>query len=109
MQEDFKLETILSVVTNVNCADDFYDIYELLWFIFENPVIDDKEVLKLKQIARNHILKIHPELKSIKFNENDSINSWVLKQKCIYGDELTISVFGEPIVKLTKKSYHSYR
>ena len=34
-QEDFDLETILSVLTGINCTDDFFKVYELYWYLFE--------------------------------------------------------------------------
>ena len=109
MQEDFDLESVLSIITGINCTDDFYKVYELMWFMFEDQAIDNDKIIFLRNIAKNHILNIHPELKRVKIDTNIPLDYWIKKQKFIYGNTLTISVVGEPIIRLEKKSYTSMR
>ncbi len=109
MQEDFELESILSILTGINCTDNFINVYELFWFIFEDNSINAMGISALKETAKKHILSIHPELKTIKYNSNINLDSWIEDQKNLFGNELTISIIGEPIISLKRKSYQSNR
>lgn len=113
MQEDFDLESVLTVVTGVNCTNDFEKVIDLFSFIFEDPLISMDKIIFLKNTAKNHILKIHPELKNISFdkdiifNNGDKgiiFNKWINAQKVRFGDTVTVSVIGEPIIRLEKRS-----
>ena len=108
-QREFDLESILSVLTGINCTNDFYKVFELYWFMFEDDLINISGIQSLNSIAKNHILRIHPELKNIKFNNEMNLDLWLTNIKNIYGNTMTISIIGEPIVTLNKKSYHSNR
>ena len=103
LQEEFSLESILSIVTGINCTNDFYEVYELIWFMFEDEFINDSGLLQKEEIARRHILNIHPELRSISYNRIDNIDDWINKQKDLFGDTLPISIIGEPIIIFEKQ------
>ena len=109
MQEDFDLETILSIITGINCTNDFFNVYELFWFIFEDPMIDSEKIVSLREIAKNHLLKIHPMLRRVKYDKNIPIDEWIRRQKILFGNSLTVSIIGEPVIRLEKKSYVSMR
>ena len=109
MQDEFELETILSIVTGINCTDDFSKVYDLFSFMFEEPLISPTSVVFLKDTAVRHILAIHPELNNIVFDNSKDFNSWINEQKVKFGETLTISVVGEPIISFNKKTYHSNR
>ena len=108
MQDDFELETVLSIITGINFTNDINSIYDLYSFIFEDPMLEYVDFNELNENAKKHILKIHPELKHVSINTTDLVK-WLNVQKLIYGDTMTISIIGEPVVKYGKKSYHSYR
>ena len=109
MQDDFELEAVLSVITGINCTDDFYKVYELFCFLFEDSLLNPKSIGLLKDTATRHILSIHPELSNVVFDNSKDIYSWVNEQKVKFGEKITISVVGEPIIVFNKKSYHSAR
>ena len=102
-QEDFDLETILSVITGINCTDDFFKVYELYWYLFEDQSITYDGIVKLHDIAKNHILKIHPELKSVKYDTSMDLKNWIKIQKVRFGEELTMCVVGERLIMLNKR------
>ena len=103
LQEEFSLESILTIVTGINCTNDFYEVYELYWFMFENEFINDAGLLALKDKARSHILNIHPELKNVSYSKENDLDTWIFEQKSIFGDTLPISLIGEPIYKFEKQ------
>ena len=109
MQDDFDLDAILTITTGVKCTDDFNKVYELFWFIFEDDLIGPLGIGMLKDTARNHILRIHPELKNVRYDQSMDIDTWVNNQKEYFGDKLTISILGENVIKLEKQSYASNR
>ncbi len=100
MQEDFELETVLSLITGYNFTNDFGKVFDLVQFMFEDPFIDTLGLFVLKDTACKHIYYLYPELQSISFNPNMDINSFIDEKKSIYGNELTISVIGEKVIKL---------
>lgn len=109
MQDDFDLATVLSVTTGINCTDNFGNVFDLFCFMFEDDLLSPNAIGFLKDVARNHIFRIYPELKRVKYNPNENLDEWIKKQKLIYGDKITISVIGENVVKLEKQSMVSSR
>ena len=109
MQEDFELETVLSITTGINFANDYGDVLDLYSFILEDDFISEENLLMLHDTVKRHILAIHPELNYVRFNPNIDIDKWLSVQKSIFGQTLTISVLGEKVVKLEKQSYVSLR
>lgn len=108
-QEDFDLETILSVITGINCTDDFFKVYELYWYLFEDQTITYDGIVKLHDIAKNHILKIHPELKRIRFDESMDLDDWIKIQKAKFGSVLTMCIVGERLIILNRRPIASTR
>lgn len=109
MQDVFDLATVLSITTGVNCTDNFGKICDLFCFMFEDESLTPTAMGYLKNIARQHIFRIHPELKSIRFDPKCNVDEWVSKQKEIFGNEITISIVGENIIKLKKQSFTSVK
>ena len=103
LQEEFSLESVLSIITGINCTNDFNEVYELFWFMFEDPFINTLGIVELRNSARNHILNIHPELRGVKYDKNMNFEKWINEQKELFGDSLVISVIGEPIINLEKQ------
>ncbi len=108
-QEDFDLETVLSILTGINCTDDFTSVYELYWYMFEDQTINDIGIIRLHDIAKNHILRIHPELKSVKYDKTKDLNEWINDQKAKFGNEITMCIIGEHLITLNKKPIVSNR
>ncbi len=107
MQDDFDLEVVLSVLTGINLVH-FDELYDFFCFLFEDEDIVPEEIVSLRAIAKKHILRIHPELKPIKY-EGTNLYEWLSKQKVIYGEKVTISIIGENIVTLKKQPTLSLR
>ena len=99
MQEDFELETVLSLVTGYNFTNDFDKVFDLVQFIFEDPFIDILGFNILKEAAIKHIFYLYPELQNISKDYID-FDTLLNEVKSIYGDEITISVIGEKVIKL---------
>ncbi len=97
LQEDFSLEAILSVILGINCTQDLGEIYDLYCFMFEDEAITEVKLKQLRGRAKNHILNIHPNLRSIYYSGMIDLNEWLETQKEILGDRLPISIIGEPI------------
>ncbi len=103
LQEEFSLESVLSVITGINCTKDFNEVFELFWFMFEDPLINTIGIFELKNTASRHILNIHPELRGVRYDKSMNFETWLNKQKDMFGNSLLISVIGEPIVELEKQ------
>lgn len=104
MQKEFKLETILSLITNKSFVDDFNEVFELVWFIYNDKNINTCGICVLREEMKEHLLNIHPELNEIddipvfKF----SLDGWMKQQKLKYGESLPICRIGEKL-KTTEK------
>ena len=103
MQEEFDLEVILSFLTGARMYENLYKIDDLVCFILEREFIETKDINEIFY-AKNHIYKIHPELLNVKYDETIPYEEWIKNQIELFGNELTISVLGEPIIKLKKQS-----
>ncbi len=90
MQEEFDLETILSVIARYNITHDYNNILKLYSFMFENPDLSINEFLKKYEIGRKHILSLYPELNDIDFDYH-YLDSYVKKQRQKFGDKLLIT------------------
>lgn len=105
MQKDFKLETILSLITNKSFVDDFNEVFELVWFLYDNPSINTCEICVLRDEMKKHLLNIHPQLNEIddvpifKF----SLEGWLKCQKLKYGESLPICRIGEKLEHIEKQ------
>ena len=103
IQEEFSLESILSIITGRKFVNDFNEIYELYWFMFEDPFINATGICYLKDKASKHILNIHPELKNVSFKNGTDVNKWLDEQRQKFGNTLLISIVGEPIIVTEKQ------
>lgn len=101
MQKNFKLETILTIITGINLTDDFNDVYQLAYFIFQDKLINATGLNALKDAMKEHLLNIHPELKTVSWVPQTKIciNLWINQQKNIYGEYLPISLYGKKLKK----------
>ena len=60
MQKEFKIETILSLITNKSFVDDFNEVFELVWFMYNDPNITTCGICILRDKIKEHLLNIHP-------------------------------------------------
>ena len=108
MQKDFSLETILTITTGISFTDCFDDIYELSFFVYDDPYISPLGLSFIKYDLRNHLLTIHPELNGVvpsyaSIKNYKALDSWINKQKSIFGDTLPVSKLGQPLSANKKK------
>ena len=105
-QREFALETILAVTTGQPVATDYDDIIEMAQFIFMDPLINTMSLQIIKNSMLNHIYDIHPELKSIKFEEviDGDLDKWVATLKTQLGDTLPISIINFPLITQKKEN-----
>ena len=104
MEAEFELETILSVVYRQNITSNYNNILDLYSFMFNMPNISMTDFFRLYEIGREHILKLYPEMDD-RLHSFDPlyVHSYVQKQKQRFGNTLTISTFGTPIMNLKKQ------
>jgi len=96
-QKEFRLESILSVITGYVFTNSIDEVLELFWFMYDDPFIDTTGIYFLRKEAKKHILNIHPELKSVKLNKKDNKLEWINNQIELFGDTLQISKIGKPL------------
>lgn len=110
MQKDFSLESILSVTTGVTCTNNYDDIFELAYFVFDDETINYWALDKVSDYFRDHLLRIHPDLKDVKppkkkkMDDNDYkfiLGAWLDNQKIMFGENLPVSRFGRKLVTET--------
>lgn len=106
MEKDFDLEVILNVIIKIKYKENLNEIYNLYWFLYDDPfIMMDQIVFRDKEVI-NHLITIHPWLIQIKYKKQNDYDKWMMEQKCIYGDKITISKIGLPLSKnklLSKK------
>lgn len=104
-QQDFKLEVVLTAITDINLVDDFNEIFELYKFVFMDPLISTTSLNILKRSMTIHLLEIHPELESAKYEPkiDGDIDKWLAIQKAEFGDKLPICVVGHTLNKKGKE------
>ena len=107
MQDEFDLATVLSITTGVNLTDNFEKVLDLFCFMFEDELLSPLAMVNLRTTACNHLFRIHPEIKNLKYDKTVGVDEWVQRQKVIYGDTLTISVVGEDIVVFKRQPFAS--
>lgn len=101
VQENFELETILTIMTGIKFTEDFQKVYDLAWFVYDDSFINESGLRLLRQNLMEHLLTIHPKLKEIesvpklKFKKN----SWLLNQKIKFGISLPVSKIGAQLKK----------
>lgn len=101
MQKDFKLETILTIITGINLTDNFNDVYELAYFIFEDRLITATGLSILKDQMKEHLLNIHPELNTVNWVPETKVcrDLWVNYQKKLFGESIQVTVLGKRLTK----------
>ena len=104
MEAEFELETILSVVYRQNITTNYNNILDLYSFMFNIPNISMTDFFRLYEIGREHILNLYPEMDD-RLHSFDPlyVHSYVQQQKQRFGNKLTISTFGTPIMNLKKQ------
>lgn len=104
MKKDFKLETILTITTGINLVDSFNDVFQLVFYIFDDQYINTSALLYLKNQIKEHILKIHPELEKINYVPVSLFarENWLLMLKREYGEYLPISKIGKELNSISK-------
>ena len=94
--KNFSLETIFSAIFGINLTDNFDNVYELAWFVYDNPRINKCGLASLKGNLRQHLLSIYPQFENIsyvpKFEKN--FKMWIDLQKLAYGEVLPVTKLG---------------
>jgi len=102
MQKEFSLEAILSITTGISCTADFDKVYELVWFVYNDSLINSLGLGIIKDELKEHLLNIHPELRDISYSKKSLKNksyltNWLEKQKETFGEILPVSRLGESL------------
>lgn len=102
--KNFELGTILTMTTGYSFVDGFSKVFELVWFVCDDNMINTLGLGVVKDDVRNHILTLYPELKKIKYKKGKgrSIYKFLSKQEEKFGSIL-------PVTKLGVKIPEEYR
>lgn len=97
--KNFELGTILTMTTGISCVDDFSKVFELVWFIYDDSMINSMGLGVVKDDVKKHLLTIHPELKEVNYNGINTINEFLTNQEEKFGNTLAVTRLGEKLPK----------
>ena len=86
MSKKFNLKTVISAISVSNIADDFNDVFELYWYVFDDPTITTTGLPILRSDLLNHLEKTFPGLREAEYKAYTRYG--VLLQE--YGKELEV-------------------
>ena len=67
MSKKFNLKTVISAISVSNIADDFNDVFELYWYVFDDPTITTTGLPILRRDLLNHLEKTFPGLREAEY------------------------------------------
>lgn len=86
MSRKFDLKIVISAISVSNIADDFNDVFELYWYVFDDPTITTTGLPILRRDLLNHLEKTFPGLREAEYKAHTRYG--VLLQE--YGKELEV-------------------
>ena len=95
----FDLSAILSIILDRNLCKKFYDVYELVWFVCNDNLINDTGIRVESVRIKPHLLAIHPYLSSITFKEGENIDEFLKAQEEKFGTNLPVTRLGVELPK----------
>ena len=115
--KEFELGTILTMTTGYNCTDNFDKIWNLVWFVCDDNLINTTGLFVVKDDIKKHLLKIHPELENVKYQKGRDLNKFLAEQEEKFGSILHVTKLGENLPeqkesdrkKLVKKNDLSFK
>jgi len=101
--KNFDITTILTLITGYSLVDDFSKVFELVWFIYNDNMINVTGLDVVKDSVKNHLLTIHPELKNIRYQKCLDLSEFISEQTQKFGSILPVTRLGVklPIEKAT--------
>lgn len=96
--KNFKLGVILTVTTGhvlLKKNDNFGEVHKLFWWVYDDNLIDDLGIGMLQKEMKEHLLKIHPQLKNVKFRKGINVEKFILKQEKKFGEFLPVCKINE--------------
>lgn len=123
---EFNLETILTVLTKHDFTSKPTDIYELMWYVFDNYGIDERTFEIFRPDLERHLLTLYPDMWGVNYRpkykeiseddpvgeiklimEQNNINEWLSKRRVEYGDTLPVSRYHEQLNEdVTSRQQH---
>jgi len=98
MQQNFDLETILSITNGINFTSDFHKVYELFWFAYNDNLINTTGAIVLRNGLTAHLFAIYPELATAIYSKKlGSMDAWIAEQKAKFGEVLPVCRIGETL------------
>ena len=98
--KNFDIRTLLTLTTGYSFVDNFSKVFELVWFIYDDNMINMTGLGVVKDNVKKHLLNIHPELKDVKYQKSRDINEFISEQTQKFGSTLPVTKIG---IKLPKK------
>lgn len=105
--KNFKLKTILTITTGYSFVKDFYDVFELVWFITGDNLINTLGLSIVSEDIKKHLFTIYPELKKVKYKKNKSIQEFLIEQEEKFGSVLPVTRLGIDLPKEEKTKVKS--
>lgn len=99
MIKDFKLETILTSITGINCCKEFSDFWELANFFINGNIPSSTMISTIEEPLKKHLISLYPALADVKYNSQfeTSLNAWINSQKEIFGETLPVCRINETL------------
>lgn len=96
---EFELGAILSMTTGHSCVDEFGKVFELVWFVCDDPFINSMGIGMVGEDVKKHLLTIHPELRSVIFRRGQNVEKFMRVQEEKFGKYLPVTREGEKLPK----------
>ena len=86
MSKNFDVKTVVSAVSGTNIANSFGDVFNLYWYVFDDPYITSTGIVELRKDLLEHLANTYPGLREAEYKPYTRYG--VLVQE--YGQELEI-------------------
>ena len=102
--KNFELGAILSMTTGHSCVDSFDKVFQLVWFVCDDPYINSMGLGMVAEDVKKHLLTIHPELKDVVFRRGQNVEKFMHVQEEKFGKYLPVTREGEMLPKKDKNA-----
>lgn len=89
MVRNFRIETILSITTGINCTSNLGDIYDLACFVTNGNITGG--LSSVRKSLKCHLISIYPWLEDVHYDSIfGDLNIWLLLQRKRFGNVLPV-------------------
>ena len=95
--KSFDIGTILTGTTGMSFIDDYSNFYKLVWFIYNNTLINSMGLGVLREDIKNHLLTLYPELETITREDYEKMQAFLSSRDETYNTFLPVTRLGEKL------------